>query len=176
MNVWKTINENWWDLLNLRSLSCKFFKSHFTEVYISGATNVYKGDLEEDGKGEVNFSRPFFNISNSPPTRNSFLVAFNLFWQDGFCPCQLAHICHPCQSSLAEMDTTICKVFAHKNNRESKTNKHQQIQQPTWSYLSPPPPPAVVYLFLVGAFFCTENAKFWPILLWIYALFGVLSK
>ena len=171
-------NETCWILYHFRASSSNHTLRKFTSQ--ERATNVYEGHLEEDGKGEVNFSRPFFNISNSPPTRNSFLVAFNLFWQDGFCPCQLAHICHPCQSSLAEMDTTICKVFAHKNNRESKTNKHQQIQQPTWSYLSPPPPPAVVYLFLVGAFFCTENAKFWPILsiflLRIYALLAVLLQ
>ena len=31
-------------------------------------------------------------------------------------------------------------------------------------YLSPPPPPAVVYFFQAGALFCTENAKFGPIL------------
>ena len=78
-----------------------------------------------------------------------------------FCPCQPAHICHLCKSSLGKMDTAIRKVFAHKNNRESKTNKHQQIQHRAWLYLSPTPPPTVVYFYQAGALFCIENAKFW---------------
>ena len=43
-------------------------------------------------------------------------------------------------------------------------------------YLPLPPPPAVVSFFQHGAIFCTENAKFGPILLRIYALFSVLLQ
>ena len=75
-------NENCWILYHFRASSSNHTLRKFTSQ--ERATNVYKGDLEEDGKGEVNFSRPFFNISNSPPTRRSFLVPFNLFWQDDF--------------------------------------------------------------------------------------------
>ena len=35
----------------------------YGSLHLERATDVYKGDLEEDGKGEVNFSRQFFNIT-----------------------------------------------------------------------------------------------------------------
>ena len=67
----------------------------------------------------------------------------------------------------------------NRSRNIGKFCRHSPIH--SW-YLSQPPQAAVVYFFQSGAFFWTENAKFWTILdyyailLRIYALFGVLLQ
>ena len=44
------------------------------------------------------------------------------------------------------------------------TSPYHGVQHNHSWYLSQPPQPAVVFSFRTRAFFCTENAKFWPLL------------